>query len=773
MTLFRFCRWFCFIGLTIIFFARPAFAENESWLDHDDVVWDSPSADARGSMPLGNGQLTVNAWVETNGDLQFYIGRNDSYSEISRLLKVGLVRVSLSPNPFTEGQPFSQHLHLRDGVIEISAGEKDNHVTLQLFIDPDQPVIYVTGQAAQPETVTVQVESWRLRPRIIKGDDASAWTMHSSPAPLTESADHFLVSQATPDDAVVWYHRNETSIVPETLSLQGLSGAADVVHDPLLRRTFGGLVTGPGFSSVTGIGANDDAGPASPEARMLVMKPPARSFSLCVACPCGQTDTAIEWITRAVELATSACDPAGLKDDLKRTTTWWHNYWERSWIDITGNDQATALTRGYLLQRYMQACDGRGPLPIKFNGGAFTVPPDGKMDDADYRSWGDCNWWQNIRHMYYPMMASGDIDMTAPFFTLYEDVVPLCEARAKLYEGVSGVYFPETMTIWGTYANGDYGWNRAGHKPSDVLCPWWAKTRHQGVELVAMMLDRWDYTGDQAFLQNKLLPMATAVLTYFDQRFPRDADGRLVIAPTQVAETYWNGVTNDTPTVAGLRNILPRLCDLPPALTTPEQRELFHKMLVACPEVPLQTVITNGRPMLVIAPAKTYDPERHNVENPELYAVWPDHLYGIDKPDLQCARDTYAARGHHLDVGWGPDGNCAAVLGLTDEAARILQVKCANSNPQYRWPATWGPNFDWLPDQNHGGNLLETAQLMLLQSDGRKILLFPAWPRDWDVNFKLHAPYETTVEGTLRGGKLVRLHVTPKKRRSDVVNELK
>ena len=80
----------------------------------------------------------------------------------------------------------------------------------------------------------------------------------------------------------------------------------------------------------------------------------------------------------------------------------------------------------------------------------------------------------------------------------------------------------------------------------------------------------------------------------------------------------------------------------------------------------------------------------------------------------------------HDDALWATK---AALLGLTDEAARILNKKCANSREGYRWPATWGPNFDWLPDQNHGGNLLETTQLMLLQSDGEKIRLLPAWPK--------------------------------------------
>jgi hypothetical protein len=197
-------------------------------------------------------------------------------------------------------------------------------------------------------------------------------------------------------------------------------------------------------------------------------------------------------------------------------------------------------------------------------------------------------------------------------------------------------------------------------------------------------------------------------------------------------------------------------------------------MLASCPEIPIaEHTVKGGKTVDIIAPADKHETERHNVENPELYAVWPSRLYGVDKPDLQMARDTYAARVSHLDVGWGYDGNCAAVLGMADEAARILEVKCWNSNPDYRWPATWGPNFDWQPDQNHGGNLLETAQLMLLQSSGRKILLFPAWPHDWDVHFKLHAAYNTTVEATLKSGKITELQVTPAERAKDIVNYLK
>ena len=57
---------------------------------------------------------------------------------------------------------------------------------------------------------------------------------------------------------------------------------------------------------------------------------------------------------------------------------------------------------------------------------------------------------------------------------------------------------------------------------------------------------------------------------------------------------------------------------------------------------------------------------------------------------------------------------------------------------------------------------------MLMQTDGKKIYLLPSWPKDWDVDFKLHAPYKTVIEGKVRDGEVKELKVTPKSRLSDV-----
>ena len=55
------------------------------------------------------------------------------------------------------------------------------------------------------------------------------------------------------------------------------------------------------------------------------------------------------------------------------------------------------------------------------------------------------------------------------------------------------------------------------------------------------------------------------------------------------------------------------------------------------------------------------------------------------------------------------------------------------------------------------------------QHNEKEIRLLPAWPKDWDVEFKLHAPYKTVVAGTSISGKVTRLNVTPRERQNDII----
>ena len=118
--------------------------------------------------------------------------------------------------------------------------------------------------------------------------------------------------------------------------------------------------------------------------------------------------------------------------------------------------------------------------------------------------------------------------------------------------------------------------------------------------------------------------------------------------------------------------------------------------------------------------------------------------------------------------GWRQDDTQAAFLGLTKTAADYVADRAKNKHEGSRFPAFWGPNFDWIPDQDHGGNLMMALQTMLMQADDGKIVLMPAWPKNWDVNFKLHAPRRTVVEGSIQGGKVLHLKVTPPAHRKDI-----
>jgi hypothetical protein len=60
-------------------------------------------------------------------------------------------------------------------------------------------------------------------------------------------------------------------------------------------------------------------------------------------------------------------------------------------------------------------------------------------------------------------------------------------------------------------------------------------------------------------------------------------------------------------------------------------------------------------------------------------------------------------------------------------------------------------------------------QEMLMQTDGKRILLGAAWPAEWECDFKLHAPHQTTVEGRVTSGKVVIDKVMPELRRADIV----
>lgn len=612
------------------------------------VDWTTPGPDSTASMPLGNGDVGLNVWTESNGDVCFYIGKTDAWGSQTEpgwdtwmktggvLMKLGKIRVHTGLPP---GSSFHQTLRLTKGDILIRQGID----TLRIWVDANHPVINVESST----TLKATLEDWRK------------------------------------EDAVqdnLWYHENPSDADPH-----------------LAGRTFGGAIRATKHT-VT----------------IDVLTAPTRAIFL-------------------QELSKTA------KANRAAHEAWWRRFWSRSWIYIK-ND--SAVTRGYILQRFVTACGGRGAYPIKFNGSIFTV-------SNDYRAWGGQYWFQNTRPMYWPLLQSGDYDMMRPLFGMYVHMLKPNEQQVNQYYHHAGAYFQETAPFWGglPYVGPEVEESWTRHYFTPIL------------ELSMMMLDYYAYTGNKAFLHDTLLPIAKAGLTFFDRHFKRDSAGKLLLDPDNAIEQFWK-VHDPAPDIAGLHAVLQRLIKI---TDDPRYKRLYAEL----PELPVG-IDKDGKPILLPYTGPQTAKGR-NLENPELYAVYPFRLFGLGKPNLDLAINTFNARKFTEPGCWVQDPIQAAYLGDAETARKYVSFNLTRKDPDLKFPAFWATGHDYKPDEDNGGNGQNGLQLMLLQAEGKTIRLLEAWPADWNADFKLHAPGNTTVEGTVEDGKLKRLVVTPASRRADVI----
>jgi len=693
-----------------------------------DIVWNSPSGNASGSMPIGNGEVGANIWVEQNGDIVFYISRTDSWSETGELFKLGRIRVHITPS-VVEGNDFVQALNPGKGCIRISG----NGTTLNFFIDSDSDVIYLTGKSGHPVDVVTSAEVWRDREFVITPEIASRQYRSISgfaegQATFKGYPDHIVSG----DSDITVFHHNCESSYEATLQLEGLEPQNRASHDPFIDRCFGFRITMDGAEKVSDVELKAAA---------------TSSIDIKIATLTGKFEGGKGWKECVTALSESA---PSAKTAMCRTAKYWKKFWNKSYIEVQTPDGVTGerINTAYVLQSWIQACACRGHYPIKFNGTIFTIDPkftDEEQDfGPDYRRWGGDFWWQNTRLPYHPMLKSGDFDMMKPLFEHYFGNLEMMKANARALCGAEGALSPETQTVFGTFCPNDFYWNRENAEDNMPLNPYIKYHWDSSVEMVSLMLDYWDYTCDREFVKTRLVPYAKEMLTFYDTFYHRDENGRLRITPTQSLETYWYDVINDMATVAGLKETTARLMKLPSEISLDDDKALWKRLADCLPDIPVG--IVDGKELFL--PAEKYKDQRTNCENPDLYPIFPFHLCNISTENLQTGINTFENRIEKRDNGWTQDGQQAARLGLTEDAKAILIGKLDYADEHFRFPVYWGPNFDWTPDQDHGSNILITLQEMVLQTyDGIDYIL-PAFPADWGVKYKLYSFGGKVVKGS-------------------------
>lgn len=698
-------------------------------------------------MPCGGGDIGMNVWVE-DGDVLFYLSRSGCFDENNTLLKLGRFRVHLS-KPFSLSS-FRQQLVLNDGYVQVTDGQK----WVQIWADVNKPVVHVEVSIEKERTdVDVTYESWRTHDREITHRERFQTSYKfSAPQGLTTKRDSIIAAT----DGLTFVHQNgEQTIFDVTVTQQQMDAVKDRLYNPLKNLIFGGRLHGDQFilkGTMQGRYASSDY-----EGWTYSSKRPAQRHAFTIALATKQGSFA-DWQSLLQETERQI----QTKRDWKLTRDWWHQFWQRSYVEM----KEGTLARNYTLFRYMLGCNSRGGWPTKFNGGLFTFDPE-YVEKApeyrltpDYRNWGGgVHTSQNQRLVYWPMLKNGDFDMLCPQLDFYLRIYPNAEERSRLYWGHEGACITEQVENYGLPCYPEYGTKRpAGFDPGVERNAWLEYEWDTCLEFCMMALEAHRYSGMNI---DRYLPMIRSCLRFFDEHYQYlanmrgakrlDGNGKLVLYPGSGGETY-KMAYNSTSTIAALRTVAEAIGDT--------------ALLGRLPDI----TIRDGK----IQPALHYE-RVNNTETMQLYPVFPWRMYGIGRPDLDIARNTYLndslAIQFRSHVGWKQDLIWAACLGLTDEARRLLELKMGDG--PHRFPAFWGPGFDWSPDHNWGGSGMIGMQEMLMQEAGNKIYLFPAWPREWDVRFKLHASDNTIVEAELQGGKVVNVKVTPQSRQQDIVYETK
>ncbi len=769
---------FYLLSLFFVSFQTIAQQPNSNY----DIVWNSQSINASESMPCGGGDIGMNVWVEY-GDLLIYIARSGSFNEDNALMKAGRLRIKLLPNPFA-GQLFKQQLHLQEGFVTVECENAGVKANIKIWADVFNPVAHIDISANKKINVEAAYESWCYQDRIIqlRENFGNSWKW-AAPKNNVYKKDEIDFN----DNEVLFYHHNTTqTIFDATVAQQGMDAVKDQLYNPLSKLAFGGSFSGQNFvpaGTYEGVYVNTDY-----KGWKIKSNIKSKQFSLSLVLHTAQVDKIEAWKLSLDSIKRIA--NTNNKSSFDKTQQWWQQFWSRSFIQIdktNTNSKAWEAGRNFQLFRYMLAINAHGKWPTKFNGGLLTVDPvftdTANKLTPDYRNWGGgLHTAQNQRLVYFPMIKNGDWDLLQPQLNFYLRILKNAELRSKVYWNHEGACFTEQMENYGLPDFAEYGQKRPENFDKGVEYNAWLEYMWDTVlEFCLMMLEEERYTGKDI---STSIPFIESCLHFFDEHYQYlakqrgkkglDENGKLILYPGSGAETF-KMAYNSTSTIAALHVITLRLINLISADINNNAHKVdsnkiqrynnLVKFLLRIPDISYQSF--NGN--TTIAPAKLWE-RINNIESPQLYPVFPWGIFGVGKPGLDTALNTWRYdtnvvkfRSH---IGWKQDNIWAAKLGLANEAWRLTELKLRNSGR--RFPAFWGPGFDWVPDHNWGGSAMIGLQEMLMQTDDKRIFLFPAWPKNIDVHFKLHAPYNTTVEAEIINGKIVLLKVLPEERRKDV-----
>lgn len=196
----------------------------------------------------------------------------------------------------------------------------------------------------------------------------------------------------------------------------------------------------------------------------------------------------------------------------RRHSTAWKEFWSRSFVHLAQEDYLENLWYLYLYQ--MNSC-GRGKYPFTFAGLWSWF--------KDSRNWGHFYHW-NHQQNYWPVLASGHPELYKNYLEYRWSMLGHAKEDAAENFGAKGAFFSDISNL--------NGYNAI--EPDTV------RNCSVGAQIALDFYRYYLYTGDDAFLRQRAMPMMLACAEFYRSLARPGKDGRMELLDGATAyESYW------------------------------------------------------------------------------------------------------------------------------------------------------------------------------------------------------------------------------------------
>lgn len=332
-------------------------------------------------------------------------------------------------------------------------------------------------------------------------------------------------------------------------------------------------------------------------------------------------------------------------------------------------------------------------------------------------------------------------ELMLAYTTYIESIVPYLELNAKRIFGARGIVLPSRSTT--------HGFNNAFN--AGFAGAYWVA----GTPWAAhFFYDYYLYTGDKKFLAEHALPFMEKCALFFEDYLYEGADGLYVFSPTQSPEntpsnSKSQATFNATMDIAATRELLLNTIAASEELGVNKEKIAVWKKMLA--KLPPYMISTEGYVQEWTTP-KLKDQLDHR-HSSQLYALYDGMPEAIEKDPL-LQNGFKKIIDIKLNKYWKDNAKGFMSFGLVQlgQAATSLKdadlaYQCLIPLVQRYWLSNMASmhNHKSLFNMDISGGMPAVILKMLVESDGGRIQLLPALPRDWTTG---------SVEGVLCRGQI-------------------